>query len=304
MQKQRLEFEDLLAKRIREQETALSSQMNEALANKEATIQTVLKTALEAQQNEHEADKKAFEELLKAELQVKLEAEYSEQLLQVKTDMANQVQEKALTVEKLSQRLKQLEEALNVSQANQQGSAKAHRLSAAALALSEKLETSKSAASELESLKTAAGKDGVIVTAVKTIPESVARGVPTLAELQARFERSYKKFRQAALVPEGRPELEGQLAGIVFAAFKYPPAPGEAAPEDDKDNAEYVLVRAQGYIQEGDLERAVEQLDKLKGQVAFSVSDWKKDAIDRIMVERALKVIKMECALLNEKLAE
>ena len=46
----------------------------------------------------------------------------------------------------------------------------------------------------------------------------------------------------------------------------------------------------------GELEESVSELDKLKGQAAFTVRDWKSAAMDRIAVEKALKVIKMECA--------
>jgi hypothetical protein len=53
----------------------------------------------------------------------------------------------------------------------------------------------------------------------------------------------------------------------------------------------------------GELEESVSELDKLKGQAAFTVRDWKSAAMDRIAVEKALKVIKMECALLNKNMS-
>jgi len=169
--------------------------------------------------------------------------------------------------------------------------------------VSEKLETHNSAAAELKALKQAAGKDGVIPTALATIPDSANTGVPTTPELQARFEDVHKRCRQAALVPKGRPGLGGQLAGMMFATLKYPPDPDDPAPENDKNNAEYVLVRARKHVKLGELEQAVEQLEKLEGQTAFTAQDWKKDAVDRIAIEKALKVIKMECALVNESFA-
>ena len=53
----------------------------------------------------------------------------------------------------------------------------------------------------------------------------------------------------------------------------------------------------------GELEESVGELDKLEGQAAFTVSDWKTSAMDRVAVEKALKVIKMECALLNKNMS-
>jgi len=58
------------------------------------------------------------------------------------------------------------------------------------------------------------------------------------------------------------------------------------------------------HVQLGELRQAVEQLDKLKGLAAFVASDWKKDAMNRIAVDKAIKVIKMECALVNESLLD
>lgn len=105
------------------------------------------------------------------------------------------------------------------------------------------------------------------------------------------------------MVPAGRVGLDGQLMGILFSSMKYAPDPDDAAPEDTKDSAEYLLARARRHVQLGELERAIEQLEKLEGQPAFTVQDWTKDAKDRVAAEKAAKVIKMECAVLNESLS-
>jgi len=290
----------MVATRLREQNNELSTQMHAALQEKDATIQSVLSTALEAQQKEHDEDKKVFEQIITSEIQSALDEEYGKKMEEYKNQVAQDLQQKVSTLENLTKKLERLEAALEASRTSKEGSLRAHRLSAAALALAEKMETNTGAATELAVLKLAAGNEGVISTACANIPEAVKTGVPTLSELQARFEVAYKKCRQAALVPAGRPGLDGQLAGILFASLKYAPDPEDPAPESDKDSAEYVLVRARNYVRLGELERAVEQLDKLKGQPAFTIADWKKDAINRISVEKSLKVIKMECALLNE----
>ena len=304
LQKQRLELEYLMEKRLREQGSEMSDRLHKAVQDKESTIQTLLSSALEAQKAEHEADMKAFEDVTTAELQAKLEDEYAEKMVELTEKTAQNMQQKAATLTSLTEKLSQLESALEASKSSKEGSLRAHRVSAAALALAEKLESNQGAEIELKALKAAAGRDGVIATALATIPEAVNDGVPTLSDLQGRFGSVHKKGRQAALVPAGRPGLEGQLAGIIFAAMKYPPRPDDAAPEVDKDSAEYVLARASQYVELGQLERAVEQLDKLQGQPAFTVADWKSDAMTRVALEKALKVIKMECALLNESMVD
>ena len=110
---------------------------------------------------------------------------------------------------------------------------------------------------------------------------------------------------QAAMVPEGRAGLHGQLLGMLFAKLSVPPSP-DAVPATDEEGsvADGILSLARKYVQSGDLEMAVEQLDRLKGQTAFVMNDWKSKAMDRVSTERALRVIKLECALLNKDLVE
>ena len=82
------------------------------------------------------------------------------------------------------------------------------------------------------------------------------------------------------------------------------PSPDSAPPTGDDGNmADYTLASARRLVQLCQLEPAVGKLDKLKGQTAFTMRDWKKIAMNRVAVEKALKVIKMECTLLNQNMA-
>ena len=62
LQKQRLEFESLLASKLREQEEVLSHQANAALQQKDSAIQAIVQAAAEAQEAEHKADLESTEE--------------------------------------------------------------------------------------------------------------------------------------------------------------------------------------------------------------------------------------------------
>jgi mitofilin len=303
LQKQRLEFEALLASRLREQEDALTRQANAALQSKENGIQSLLQANAEAQEAEHKADLESLEARLNAELAAKYETAYNDQLAQAKTQFVQELEEKTNTIAQLAEKLKNMEAAFAGFKSFEVGSVQAHKLSSAALAFSEKLETDKPAGRELQLLKNAAGDNEVIVSAVSTVPASIVKGIPTLSELQTRFETVYKKSRQAALVPDGRATLGGQLLGMVFSTVKYAPEPDDAAPADAADENEYILVRARKLVQLGELERAIEQLEKLKGQPAFTSRDWTLDAKDRVAAEKAAKVIKMECAIVNDSFA-
>jgi hypothetical protein len=152
--------------------------------------------------------------------------------------------------------------------------------------------------------QTVASDNSVIASALRSVPSSVATGIPTLSELQTKFSRVYDKSRQAALVPSGNVTLEAQLIGTVLKTIKFPPSPDDPAPEENQNDAEYVLARAKRHVQLGELDRAVAELEKLNGQVAFTVQDWKKSAEDRIEIDKVLHVIKMEVALMNETLSK
>ena len=56
LQKQRVDFEDLLARKLREQEDSLIRQSNSALQAKDQTIQSVINAASEAQKQESDAE--------------------------------------------------------------------------------------------------------------------------------------------------------------------------------------------------------------------------------------------------------
>eukprot|EP00548_Thalassiothrix_antarctica_P001958 CAMPEP_0194145858 /NCGR_PEP_ID=MMETSP0152-20130528/18876_1 /TAXON_ID=1049557 /ORGANISM="Thalassiothrix antarctica, Strain L6-D1" /LENGTH=616 /DNA_ID=CAMNT_0038846217 /DNA_START=27 /DNA_END=1877 /DNA_ORIENTATION=+ len=304
MQKQRNEFENLLALKLREQEDALSRQANSILQEKENGIQALVNATRETLEAEHKANLASTEELYDAQFKLKYETEYANKLKDEKKKFLVEMEKKVSLMEALSKKLEEMESALNVNRSITSGSIKAHRLSAAALTLTEKMETSKGAKAEVATLKSVLEDNNVISSAVGSMPKSVDMGTPTLSELQNGFESIYVKCRQAALVPSGRVGLEGQLLGIVLSSLKFAPSADDPVPDDSKDHAEYVLVKARQHVSMGELESAVEQLKKLKGQAAFTVRDWKQNAENRIAVDRALHVIKMEVALMNESLSK
>ena len=153
LQKQRLEFEDLLARNLREQEAALSLQAQKALQAKEDSIQAVVQAAAEAQENEHKADLAATAERLDSELNAKYEIEYTERLTEEKAGFVKELQDKVAVIDDLASKLQQLDSALQVSRSFEIGSLQAHRLSAAAIAFNEKMAAGKGAPMELAALK-------------------------------------------------------------------------------------------------------------------------------------------------------
>jgi len=305
LQKQRLEFENLLAQKLREQEDVITRQANAALSAKDESIQGLMKATNDAREQEMKNALTNESERISKELELDYEQKLQNELAQMKSNHATALEGHVNKMTGLQEKLSMLEKRLEISQNYESGSKKAHRVSAAALALANKLEVGEGAAVEIAALKGAAGDEGVISSAVTMIPKSADSGVPTVAELQVKFDESYKVGREAAMVPEGRAGLEGQLLGKLFAKLSVPPSPDTVpTTEEEGSVTDGILSLARKYVQLGDIEKAVEQLDQLKGQTAYVMNDWKSQASDRVSTERALKVIKLECALLNRDLCE
>lgn len=301
LQKQRLEFEALLAQKLREQEDSITRQANAALAAKEEAVQSLMKATSDAREQEMKDVLTEEAKKIASELELQYQDRLQNELAAAKQSHAKELEEHVATMTGLKQKLAMLESRLEVSRDYESGSRRAHRVSAAGIALANKLEAGEGAAVELAALRGASGDEGVIASAVSMIPGSANSGVPTVATLQAAFDETYSVGRQAAMVPEGRAGLDGQLLGMLFAKLSVPPSPDAVpASEEEGSVADGILSLARKYVHQGDIEKAVEQLDKLKGQTAYVMTDWKSKAADRVSIERALKVIKLECALLNK----
>ena len=199
MQKQRLQFEELLARRMREQEYELVTSAKAELKAKEESIQQMINAVTETKDAEQETALKMATESLEQELSAKYEKELGDRLATAKEGFAKELESHLETLEALSERLRQNEQNLEISRNFESGSQRAHRVSAAALALAEKMETSKGATEELISLKAAAVENGVIASALSSIPNSVKSGISTLPELQAKFDDVLKVGRQVCI---------------------------------------------------------------------------------------------------------
>jgi len=328
LQKQRLAFEELMAKKIREVEDTTERRAKALLAQKEQEVEKLLEAAKFTLTQEHEAELQAELENWNREYNASLQKEVAKQVAEVKEKYAKELAEKVTMMEDISQKLNYLEKFAEMSRSYEQASRNAHKISAAALALTTKLEsTGKNSVAEINALRKAvkaeeeSNRDGSgILVALDQLPQDVSNGslVPTVSELQADFHLVKKRARAASKVPEGNRGLGAQLFSYAFSAITVEPDPDKAnVPTDSASSSivglssepqlydpDLILARAGKFVQLGDLETAVAELNQLKGQAAFTVQDWKHNATNRIMVNRMLKVVKLECALLNERMSE
>lgn len=293
-------------RKMKEQEYELTSHMQKTIGEKEQALQSIVDNSLKLQEQQFNDEKASFEKSTEEALSAKYEELFGQSLAEAKQSFAAKMEQKVGQIESLTKKLSELEMALQNTKSYQTGSIQAHRMSAAALSLIDILESSKPAGSAIAALQSVAEDNAVITSALNALPSTVkTSGTASLSELQANFEEKvHSKCREAALVPEGQTGLEGQLMGMLHAAVKFPPGPEDAAPEAEKDSSEFILARARRHVQLGELEPAITQMDKLTGQAAVVAKDWTQAAKERVAIEQALKVIRLECALANESMGK
>mmetsp|Transcript_34432 Transcript_34432/g.79618 ORF Transcript_34432/g.79618 Transcript_34432/m.79618 type:complete len:229 (-) Transcript_34432:113-799(-) len=197
----------------------------------------------------------------------------------------------------------------------ERSSRRTHHVAAAAAALGRALEEPREFRDEAAALRRAverAGEEageamretgGVVADALDALEQRTpARGgVETLARLQERWEAKVARAgKEAAHVPAERVGAGAWLYGRVAAAASMMPSPAMLGEEER--GAIPTLARATGFVKRGDLEEAVKQLDTLEGHVKFVVQDWLEAARARLVADRAMGVIQMQCAMMNHNM--
>ena len=218
LQKQRLEYEDLLAQRIREAEDSITRQANEALRAKEEGVQNLLGSLRQGREREVADATKVEVKKIRDEMELEFQNKLQNELGQMKQMHINELEKYAESLTEMQGKLADLESSLQISRQYESGSKKAHAVSAAALALSNKLENGESVEVEVAALQgaTAGEEEGVIASAVKMIPRGIGSGkqILSLGELQSAFDASYKKGREVSLHTTNR-----SVTYIFFSSF-------------------------------------------------------------------------------------
>ena len=300
LQKQRVEFETLLATQLRDKEDEITRSFLEKERNTKGEYESILNSQLASQQEDFEKKWNVMSEDLQKSLNDKLEVSLADAIAENKAKMVTELSRKVNEIEGLTKQLEELRQKARLSATFKQGSQSAHRVSAAALTLASKLTTSEPVFGEFANLEAIVGgiESGPVSAALEKIPSSAKGGVPTLPELQHRFEPIKQLCRQAAMVPEGS-GLGGQILGYVFSSILIAPPSSRV----DGNPDELSLARAHSFVQQGDLESAVKELDNLKGQAFFVAKDWKEAAATRAIVDQVVRILKVECALMNENMS-
>ncbi|KAJ3045713.1 Formation of crista junctions protein 1 [Rhizophlyctis rosea] len=216
---------------------------------------------------------------------------------EVKTQVDLERQGRLARLDHLALKLKFLEKISIDAGESLDRSYKVHRLWSALKAVQDALERpyQGSFAKELAVLEGAGQNFGLVEAAVSAIPASTANdGVPTLFDLEKRFEGLSSVVRRVQLMPESGGGPVSYAVSNVMSLFVFKKkglVPG--------DDVESVLARAEFYLKDGDLETATRELNQLKGWPKRLSKDWLEAARRHLEVKQALEVVETHLNLLS-----
>jgi len=283
-------WEGVTADKLQEQAAALAKEKAEALdqlAGHKAEVQALaLKDQEERLAQEHEAALEALRQSERAAHEAERVAESRERLARLAA---------------LHENVDALDKAYSYDAEYKQRSHGLHRLCAALGAVEEALRGSRDAklGPRLLALKAAAPDDPVVCAAIDALPAKVATAerVPTVRELQARFDTVSSQGRIASYVPEGT-GIIGQLVGAAVAALAF-----KEKGLVDATDAAAVFARADFFVAREQLAEAVVELEQLRGLPRTVAQDWMDAAAARCAVEQSVTLLRAHTTTLTCALA-
>lgn len=150
----------------------------------------------------------------------------------------------------------------------------------------EALRTSEPFAEELEAVQALAADDPAVAEALAAFPGRAEAGIPTAAELAARFDGVAGAVVRAAAAAGDGGWVEQALAGLASVVTVRPT--GEEVGGTGPGAA---VARAEARLAAGDLDGAVAALASLRGPAAAAAADWLDGARARLAAERGLKAL-------------
>ena len=149
--------------------------------------------------------------------------------------------------------------------------------------LREALKSSAPFVNELQALGAVAGDGPGVADALRLLRPHAGKGIPTLQELRARFDKVASDIARASMKLEG----EGWMARAVNRLVALVTI-RRAADETTLDGAEGALARAEARLRRGDLGASIAEVATLDGAAAETAAPWLAVARARLAAEQAM----------------
>ena len=149
--------------------------------------------------------------------------------------------------------------------------------------LREALKSSDPFVNELQALGAVAGDGLGVADALDLLRPHAEKGIPTLEELRARFDKVASGIARAAMKLEGEgwvARAVNRLAALVTIR--------RAADEAALDGVEGAVARAEASLKRGDLKASISEVEALDGAAAETAAPWLAAARARLAAEQAM----------------
>ncbi|HTJ65579.1 MAG TPA: mitofilin family membrane protein [Alphaproteobacteria bacterium] len=148
--------------------------------------------------------------------------------------------------------------------------------------LRDALATSKPYVSQLSALRALVAMDPEMTAQLDQLKANAENGVPTLEDLQKEFARLAPDIVRGAVVGDGQSWWRQALYHVesVISVRRI----GDSVPGDEVDA---IVARAEGKLDEGDIQGAIDGLAALNGLPAETVGPWVAEAKQRIAADQA-----------------
>ena len=250
----------------------------EALAGMTRMVEAVEAGTVEAEAAGRAALQQLTVRIARLEGSVAQSAEMAAAAAQNSAEIAERVGELAVVAERIGE----LEIKAMALEQGAEGASGAAATSLAVGQLAQALKGSGPFSAELNAVKAFAVDDAAIAASIAALEPRAASGVPTVAELRARFPAVAGAVSRAAAKLEGEGWFENavnRVSSLVSVRRK-----GEAAVAGGGSDA--ALAGAEGALAAGDLAAAIQALGTLEAPAADAAAGWLGDARARLTAER------------------
>ncbi|KAF0972981.1 hypothetical protein FDP41_008645 [Naegleria fowleri] len=237
----------------------------------------------------------------KLRLSSEMEQSLKEQAQDISSLYSSHAQKKDLQVREAEAKLKQLEKHFAESIDYFNDSLKLQQYTTAIISFQDAtLNKKQPCKKEVEKLKTLAENDDLVTTALALIPEQVIlEGAASSEDLRNRFLTVKKQALASSLTPS-HAGLFGYVTSklaSVFVVEEHGLVSGESV------NA--ALARAEYYLKHRRLENALSEIVNICQQkdnenLKFVLTDWMKDANDRVLLDQALRMLQSHLVVLSQ----
>lgn len=251
--------------------------------------------------DEERATRKHALEMQERELTDRHSADLSLAVAYVHESAAGMIAALNSTIDTTSARAEALEGFVRAHEHRKESAYNVHRVAAAAMALEPFLrgQSTGITAAQVDALRKACASDATLSAVLATVPAgAVAKGVPSLLELQARYQQARKEARKAALAPESAPGIGGQIVGEVLARVL---VPSHGLVEGS--TAEDAMTRAAYRVELGDIPGALRELGPVHGFTRTLLHDWIVAAEHRVACDLASRALRARASIMHSEVA-